>query len=115
MVSEIPVYASSSLRRPARAVVIAGAAVLTIGIALSRAILGYHSAVEVAIGLAVGIAALGVILAVVTRYRPPRLPLVWLAAGALVVILLFHGERWPTERTIHRLARWIDILRPWCS
>lgn len=105
----------ATLKRPAREAVIAAAAVPMIGIGLSRAILGVHSPLEVAIGVAVGAAAVGVILVLVARYRPARLPVGWLGAGALVVFLLFHGTRWPTERGIDYLSRWFDFLRPWCS
>jgi membrane-associated phospholipid phosphatase len=106
---------ATTLARPAREVVIAGALVLIIGIARSRVILGAHSPLEVAIGLAVGIAALGAVLAVVTRYRPARLPVVWLAVPALVVAALFHGMRWPAEQAVHHLAGRFNFLWFWCS
>jgi len=105
----------ATLARPAREAVIAGTAVLIVVIALSRVILGAHSPVEVAIGFVVGIAALAVILAVVTRYRPVWLPVVWLAALALVVAMLFHGERWPAEQAVHHLGGRFDFLRLWCG
>ncbi len=105
----------TTLKRPMRETLIAGAAGLMIAIALSRAILGYHSWLEVAIGLGVGIAALAFILVLVARLRPGPLPLVWLITGALVVFVLFHGTRWPAEQAIRRLAGWLNFLRPWCS
>jgi hypothetical protein len=43
-------------------------------------------------------------IAVAARYRPAHLPLGWLFAGALVVLALFHGTRWPAQRAIHQLA-----------
>jgi membrane-associated phospholipid phosphatase len=98
-----------------RAAVIAMAGVFTIAIALSRIIVGYHTPIEVAVGLMVGVAALGAMTLVAARYRAEHLPLGWLVAGALVVFVLFHGARWPAERAIHRLASWFDIVRPWCS
>lgn len=105
----------NSLKAPARAALIAAAATFTIGIALSRTIVGHHTPIEVAVGLIVGIAALGAMIAVAVRYRPEHLPIGWLAAGALVLFVLFHGTRWPAEQAIHRFARWLDILRPYCS
>lgn len=105
----------TALKRPVREAAIAGAAVLMIGIALSRVMLGAHSRLEVAIGLVVGAAALGAILVIVARHRPRHLPAGRLLAAALVVALLFHGERWPTEQAIHRLTGVFDFLRPWCS
>jgi membrane-associated phospholipid phosphatase len=103
------------LAPPARRALIAAAAVLIGGIAASRAILQYHSAIEVAVGLAVGSLALGGVLLLVGRYRPVRLPIAPLAAAALAVALLFHGERWPAEQAIRRLGFWFDLLRPWCG
>jgi membrane-associated phospholipid phosphatase len=94
---------------PARTALIAAAAIFTIGIALSRTIVGYHTPIEVAIGLLVGTVALAIMIAVVARYRPAYLPTHWLVAA------LFHGTRWPAEQAIHRLAWWFDILRPLCS
>ncbi len=105
----------ASLRRPAGAAMIAGTAVLVIAIALSRVILGYHSPVEVAAGIAVGTSALAIIVAIVARHRPGRLPIGWFGAAALVVFALFHGTRWPAEQAIHHLAGWFDTLRPWCG
>ncbi len=106
---------ATTLTRPARAAVIAGTAALIIAIALSRILLNYHSTIEVAVGLAVGIAALAIIVAIVARHPPQRLSLGWLAAGALVVCALFHGTHWPAEQAINRLAGWLDFVRPWCS
>ncbi len=106
---------ATTLPRPARAAVIAGTAALIIAIALSRIILSYHNTVEVAVGLAAGIAALAIIVVIVARHPPQRLSLRWLAAGALVVCALFHGTQWPAEQAINRLAGWLDFLRPWCS
>ncbi len=107
--------AGCSLKPPARAVLIVSAAFLAAGIAASRAIIGYHTGLEVAIGLLVGLAALGVMIAIAGRVRARHLPLGWFAAGALVVVLLFHGTRWPAERALHHLAWWFDILRPLCG
>ena len=102
---------AANLARPARELVVAGAAMLVIGIALSRVIVSGHSPLEVWIGLAVGVAALGLFVAVVVRYHRGTLPIRWLLLPALAVALVFHGDRWPAERAIGHL---VDILRPWC-
>jgi membrane-associated phospholipid phosphatase len=105
----------SDRKAPARGLLIPAVAIFTIGIAVSRTIAGQHTSAEVVIGLLIGIAALGVMIAVAARYRPQQLPLRWLAAGALVVFVLFHGARWPAEQALHRIAWWLDILRPYCT
>jgi membrane-associated phospholipid phosphatase len=111
----IAAIVGATLKRRAREAVIAGGVVLGIAIALSRVILGYHTPIEVAVGLAVGSSALAIIVAIVARQRPGRLPVGWLVAAVLVVFALFHGTRWPAEQAIHRIARWFDALRPWCG
>jgi membrane-associated phospholipid phosphatase len=102
----------TSVRRPGRELVVAGAAMLMIGIALSRVIVGGHSPLEVWIGLAVGVTALGAIIAIVAWFQRGKLPIRWLVLPALAVALWSHGDRWPAESAIEWL---VDILRPWCS
>ena len=68
----------ASLARPARALLIAGAAMLMVGIAVSRVTLGAHSPLEVWIALAIGVAALGLFAAIVVRYHREKLPIRWL-------------------------------------
>ena len=105
----------ASLARPKREALIAGAAALFLGIAASRAVLEYHTATEVAVGLAVGSLALGGIVALARRYRPVRLPMLPVAAAALGVALIFHGARWPAEQAVRRISFWFELLRPWCG
>jgi len=102
------------LARPARAALIAGAAALIIAMPMSRIILHVHTPIEVVVGLAVGLAALAVIISI-AAIRRERLPVLWLAAAAILVATLFHGERWPAEQAIHHFAGWFDMLRPWCG
>jgi membrane-associated phospholipid phosphatase len=100
--------------RWARTALIAGAAALIIAIPLSRVVLHVHTPIEVVVGLAVGLAAVVIILAAVARWQE-RLPVLWLGAAAIVLAMLFHGDHWPAERAIRHLAGWFDMLRPWCS
>lgn len=111
----IAIVIGSTLGPLARAALFFAAAIFAFTIAASRALVGAHNVIEVAVGLAVGLATLPVMLALTLHYRPGSLPLRWLAGGALVVLALFHGTRWPAEETIHHLARWLDALRPFCS
>jgi len=111
----IAIVVGSTLGLAARRGLFAAAMVFALTIAVSRAVIHAHSPIEVAIGLAVGLVTLLIMMATTRRYRPQTLPLHWLAAGAAVVFVLFHGTRWPAEQAIHHLARWLDILRPYCS
>jgi membrane-associated phospholipid phosphatase len=105
----------TSLARPGRDAVIAGAATLMLAIAASRAVLDYHSPLEVAVGLGVGGLTLAGIVALVAYCRPGRLPMALLAAAAFLLALVFHGDRWPAERAIHRVGGWLDLLHRWCA
>jgi membrane-associated phospholipid phosphatase len=104
----------AQLERPARHALLAAAAALMLGIAASRAVLQYHTVTEVAVGLAVGSLALAGIVALTSRYRPARLPILPLAATALAVALIFHGARWPAEHAVRRLGFWLEVLAPLC-
>lgn len=111
----IAIVAGTTLTPVARGALFFAAVIFSFAIAVSRAVVGSHSPIEVAIGLGVGSAALAVMMAVALHYRPRALPLQWLVAGVLLVFVLFHGTRWPAETAIHHLARWLDVLRPYCS
>jgi membrane-associated phospholipid phosphatase len=104
----------ATLSRAARLALIGGAGLFALGIALSRVILNYHSVSEVAVGLLVGCTALGVMHVIVARCRPAPLPWHRLAPLAAIVVLIFYGDRWPAEQTLHRFAALFDLLRPWC-
>lgn len=106
---------ATQLPRLARVPLIAGTAALAAGIAVSRVVLHDHSPIEVVVGLAVGGATLAVMLAIVARHPPIRLPIGKFAGIAVVVALVFHGERWPAEQAIRHFAGWFDLLRPWCG
>lgn len=111
----IAIIVGSTLGSAARIALVAGALVFSLGIADSRTIVGFHTPIEVVIGIGVGLATLLVMTAVAVRYRPASLPLGWLVAGMLVVFALFHGTRWPAEQAIHHIAHWLDMLRPYCG
>jgi len=91
------VLARAVRRRWLRRLVVALGAGLVAAIAISRLILGNHSLIEIAIGAAIG----GASLAVFARlYRPGssrRRPFVVLAAVAVLVAFIFHGQQLKAE------------------
>ncbi len=93
-----------SLRPVWRVVAQLGALILIIAIAVSRLVLHEHSIAETMVGLAVGLAALGVLRAGLRRMPAERLPGVVLCAAALAVVGLMHGTRWHTEPMIRALS-----------
>lgn len=103
------------LSRPARIALTGGAGLLAVAIAVSRGILHYHSWIEVGAGFAVGSAALAAIAWMAARRPTARLPIPLMAAAAVAVGLAFHGERWPAEQALHRIAGLFLELRRWCT
>jgi hypothetical protein len=104
-----------SVPRPLRATVDVAAAFLVAAIAVSRLMLGDHDVAEVTTGLAIGLAALAWFRRVLLAQGPVVLPVGWLAGAATVVIAVFHGIRWPTERAVHALAGLLHLALPWCG
>ena len=104
----------AQLPRPGRIALMPGAIMLIVAIPVSRVVLHLHSRIEVAAGLMVGLMALACIAAAVL-VRRERLPVFWLAGAAMILMLVFYGERWPAEQAIHHIAGWLEILRPWCG
>jgi membrane-associated phospholipid phosphatase len=94
---------ATRLRPAARWLLYIGAALLILGIAISRKVLGHHSLPEIAAGLIAGLAAVAVFRIALLR-RPAELPLGWLIGTGVVLIALLHGTRWPTELVIDTLA-----------
>jgi undecaprenyl-diphosphatase len=89
-----------------------GLFVLTI--AVSRILLDYHSQAEVAIGLAIGLAALALFGVPFRRYGQRRMPLwpLWLAA--LVPILLLDGRQLSNEGLLGRIALYVRNVIDFC-
>jgi membrane-associated phospholipid phosphatase len=87
-----------------RWILLAGAAALVGAIALSRIVLGNHSPVEVAIGLAIGSAALLLFGRLLGAAPALAIHVRWLALLAILVIAGMHGGRWPIEEVARSLA-----------
>jgi membrane-associated phospholipid phosphatase len=85
-----------------------------LGIALSRAVLEYHSKLEVAIGLVIGAAALALFWLPYRTHRPARMPVwpLWLAA--LVPIAFLSGRSMSAEGLLFRIALYIHGFVGFC-
>jgi membrane-associated phospholipid phosphatase len=104
----------AALRPRAGRVLVAAAAVLVVGIALSRIALNRHNAAEVAIGLGVGLVATGAFHAVLRRQKRPDVPAKWLGLGAIVIVIAMHGTRLMIEPALHSIAGAFRLVLPWC-
>ena len=90
-----------------------GAALLVIGIGVSRLLLNVHDLGEVIIGFAVGIAG-HIILWMGAARRNSPLPVTMMAISAIVLIGARHGTRWDLEPRLHHIAAWLRFTVPWC-
>jgi membrane-associated phospholipid phosphatase len=86
---------------------IVAAAILLVGIALSRVVLDAHSPVETALGLAIGLAGLALFYRLISA--EPAVPVrgLWLALAGVLVIGLMHGARWPIEDAVRAMVHLI--------
>ncbi len=94
---------------------IATAALLLIAIALSRVILDAHSMIEVALGLAIGLGALVLFYRSLAAGPAVAIHGLWLALGAVAVIALMHGARWPIEDVVRAIVHLIRHSVPACA
>ncbi len=84
-----------------------GAGVLLGAIAFSRVVLDTHSPIEVALGLAIGLAALALFRRGLAS--GPAVPFegFWFAITAAVLIAVMHGTRWPVEDVVRSIVHLI--------
>lgn len=91
--------------------------VLLIGaIAMTRTTLHVHNNAEVEIGLAVGLASLGVFAWKYRRLSHPKINLPAIGAGAACVLALLYGARLPVESHLYKFAHTVrtqtHVCRP---
>jgi membrane-associated phospholipid phosphatase len=98
------VLALSVGQRWLRSAIVVTGTVLIAVMAASRLILGYHSIVEILIGAVIGGGALAVFIPIYTRGPVRRGPVVWLTLIALMVALIFHGEKVTAEGYLRQLG-----------
>ncbi len=84
-----------------------GAGAALAAIALSRVVLDIHSPMEVALGLAIGLAALALFRRALAS--GPAVPFegFWFAIIAAVLIAVMHGTRWPVEDVVRSIVHLI--------
>jgi membrane-associated phospholipid phosphatase len=85
-----------------------------LGIALSRAVLEYHSKLEVAIGLVIGAAALALFWLPFRAHRPAHMPVWPLWVAALAPIVLLSGRSMSAEGLLFRIALYIHGFVGFC-
>jgi membrane-associated phospholipid phosphatase len=82
------------------------AGILIAGIAISRAFLGAHSWIEIAVGFVVGTIALGIFVNIRGQGHPPvqGVRLAALIAGTILILVLLHGAQLHIEVLLRLLG-----------
>lgn len=111
----IAVIAASALTGLARIAVFATAAALIVAVAATRVLLGAHSIIEVAAGLAVGLSALTG-FAMPYLKRVPAEPQPWLlVAVAAAIMIVMHGRQIYVEDLLQLLGLRLRGAVPACA
>jgi membrane-associated phospholipid phosphatase len=100
---------------PLRGLLVGSGVLLALAIAVTRVILGAHTLPETILGALIGVIA-PLILASRTNLfvGPVRLRWIWLLAGPLVLVVLFHGFELGAESVIERVAHQLNLLLGVC-
>jgi membrane-associated phospholipid phosphatase len=108
----VVLIAAAESRSRERAVAIAVGVCFILAIAVSRVVLGMHSVREVAIGLAIGTAALAVFGQAYLRHRPATARPVLYALLAAALMLMFHGSELRAEEFLHAISGYFPLHCP---
>lgn len=93
----------------------AAAALLVVAVGISRVRTGAHSPAEVAIGVAIGAAALALFASLHGRSGAPALPWLPVGLGFAAALLLLGGAHFSLEHRIGRAARMLSSTLDICS
>ena len=84
-------------------------------IAVSRLVLRVHSALEIALGTIIGLAALAVFAQGYLRYRPVDVSLTPLLLAVVVLTTLLHGRELHAEQFLHAISRYFGVRSLLCG
>jgi membrane-associated phospholipid phosphatase len=110
----VTLITAAQFREWRRYAVLALGGLLILGIAASRAVLEYHSTLEVLIGLVIGTAALALFWFRYRRHRPARMPVWPLWIAALVPAAFLSGHSISAEDLLHRIALYLHGFVGFC-
>ncbi len=110
----VTLITAAQYRQWPRQTVLAVGALLILVIALSRAVLEYHSTTEVIVGLAIGTGALALFWLPYRHHRPAAMPAWPLWVVALVPIVFLSGHSISAEGLLHRIAVYLHGLVAFC-
>jgi membrane-associated phospholipid phosphatase len=110
----VALVTAAQYRQWPRQAVLAIGALLILAVALSRAVLEYHSAAEVVIGVIIGTGALALFWLLYRHHRSAAMPAWPLWVAAFVPIAFLSGRSISAEGLLQRLAVYLHGLVGFC-
>ncbi len=110
----VALVTAAQYRQWPRQAVLAIGAVLVVAIALTRAVLEYHSSAEVIVGLAIGTGALALFWLLYRHHRSAAMPAWPLWVAALLPIAFLSGHSLSPEGLLHRFAIYLHGVVAFC-
>lgn len=98
-----------------RMMVVAGSAALIATIALSRFALGAHSLPEIVLGIAVGLASLGLFAQGYLRRRAAGASLTSLLVAVVVLVAVLHGRELRAEEFLQAISQYFHVSSIACG
>lgn len=98
-----------------RMMVVAGSAALIATIALSRFALGAHSLPEIVLGIAVGLASLGLFAQGYLRCRAAGASLTSLLVAVVVLVAVLHGRELRAEEFLQAISQYFHVSSIACG
>ncbi len=111
----LAIVVGSGRPAPVRPLLAAGTLLLVAAVGVSRVRTGAHTPAEVAIGIAIGAAALAVFALLHARAGRPGVPWRPVVAGFAAALLLLGGLHFSLEHRIGRIARQVSAALDVCA
>ena|SRR6185437_14417752 len=110
----VALITAAQYRQWPKPVILVAGGLLVAAIALSRAVLEYHTITEVFAGLVIGLGALAAFWRIYRHHRPVRMPAWPLWVVALFPIVFLSGHSLSAEGLLYRIARFLHALVGFC-
>jgi membrane-associated phospholipid phosphatase len=98
-----------------RVLIFGAGAALMLGIAVSRVLLGAHSALEAGVGLVIGCLTLAVFARAYLAHRAADISLRPLVVSVALLLVILHGQALHAEELLHAIGRYLQVASLACA